>query len=121
MLKLMKRRVVAGIVGFAAIIAASGTSNGGMVLTGAGTAAGFKLSTFADQFPNNGIVGPIGISFTPGGGVIVSSFAAGRNAVFASDTDNQHYSAATLSSTYYGAYNAGGIAHVGNNYYQALQ
>ncbi len=121
MLKKLKRLIVAGIFGLATVIATTGTSNGSMMLTAAGTGAGFTLTTFADRFPNNGVVGPVGIAFTPTGGVMISSYAAGYNAVFATDTDNQHYSAATLSTTFFGGNNVAGIASVGSNYYQALQ
>jgi hypothetical protein len=109
-----------GAVGLA-LLAASGTARAAMSLTAAGTNAGFSLSTFADQFPNNGAVGPVGITFTSTGGVMVSSYAVGRNVVFATDTDGQHYSAAAVSATNYGFANPTGFANSGGNIYQALQ
>jgi hypothetical protein len=90
-----------------------------MTLTSGAAAAGFTLTTFADGFPNSGGVGPVGIGFTSGGGVIVSSYAVGRNAVFPTDTDGQHYSGAAISSSSYAT--PSGIANVGSTLYQALQ
>src|SRR5206468_9952874 len=76
---------------------------------------------FADQFPNNGLVGPVGITFGSAGAVMISSYAAGKVAVFANDIDGQHYSAAALSTTTYTASNAAGLATTGGNYYMDLQ
>jgi hypothetical protein len=96
------------------------TARGAMTLTAGASAAGFTLTTFADGFPFNGSgVGPVGIGFTSGGAVIVSSYAVGKNAVFATDTDGQHYSGASISSSSYSA--PSGIASVGGHLYQALQ
>jgi hypothetical protein len=92
-----------------------------MALTAAATTDGFSLTTFADQFPNNGAVGPVGITFTSSGGVMVSSYAAGRNVVFATDSDGQHYSGAAVSSSFYGANDPSGLANSGGNIYQARQ
>ena len=120
---MLNRTIARGVLGMAVLMAASGTSSGDMVLTAAGSSAGFGLSTFADGFPTNGGVGPVGIAFTPTGGVIISSYAAGNNAVFAYDTDGQHLSGATLSSgaSLGGGNSPAGIAQVGGNYYQGLQ
>jgi hypothetical protein len=97
--------------------------SGGMTLTAAGAAAGFTLSTFADGFPNSGAggIGPMGITFTNGGGVMVGDYHNGKVAVFATDTDNQHYSRASLSTSSYGADNAAGLATSGGNIYLAGQ
>ena len=97
----MKGRMEVGtlVAGLLLLFAACGTANGAIALTSAGTAAGFSLSTFATGFPNSGNIGPIGIGFIPGGQVIVSSYAAGVNAVFATDTDNQLYTSAALSTS----------------------
>jgi hypothetical protein len=119
----MKRWLGRGLAGVAAValLAAGGQARAGMALTAAGIAEGFTLSTFVDQIPNNGAVGPVGISFTNSGGVIVSSYAVGKNVVFANDVDNQHYSGGVLSATNFGASNPCGITVSGGVLYQALQ
>src|SRR4051812_746065 len=89
----------------ALLLVASTSARGAMILTAAGTSKGFVLTTFADQFPNSGQVGgtgPIGLAINSAGQVMVTSYNAGKIAVFNSDVDNQHYSAAALSSTNYG-------------------
>ncbi len=65
-------------------------AQGGMILTAAGTTAGFTLSTFAYGFENTGGggVGPVGIGFL-GGNVYVSNFQSGFLRIF-SDKDNQN-------------------------------
>jgi Ca2+-binding RTX toxin-like protein len=52
---------------------------------------------------------------------MVSNYAVGNNAVFATDTDGQHLSGATLSSSNFGANSPTGIAMVGTHIYQAQQ
>jgi hypothetical protein len=91
------------------------------MLTVAGTTDGFTLSTFVDQFPSFGSgVGPVGIAVTNTGSVMVSSYATGKNVVFA-DVDNQHFSAGTQSTTSYGGANVAGITNNGTGLFQALQ
>ena len=119
MLKKVHRCIIASVAGMAAIIATSGISYADLTLDPAASAAGFTLTTFADQIPTNGAVGPVGISFTPTGGVIIASYGSGVNAVFASDTDNQHFAGAVLSTDTFAG--PAGIAHIGNNYYEAIQ
>src|SRR5262249_41411929 len=66
-------------------------------------------STFADQFPigtNN--QGPLGIAFTPGGGVLVAD-NPGNVRLFATDTDGQHAPNAPVRQNY-GSENAVGLA-----------
>src|SRR5579884_1515912 len=112
-------RVLYGVAGLAVLLAATGTARAGMTLTAAGTSAGFTLSTFADGFPSSGAVGPVGITFLTNGAVMVSSYAAGRNAVFATDTDGQHYSGAAISTSSY--FTPSGLTNDGGTIYQALQ
>ena len=92
-----------------------------MALTPAGVGDGFTLSTYASGFPNNGAVGPVGITFESGGQVMVSSYANGLIDVFATDTDGQIYSGGTLSATNYGGGNPAGLATTGGKFYLAEQ
>src|SRR5262245_18875809 len=107
------------------LLAAATTANAAMTLTAAGTLAGFSLTTYADGFPATGSavpfggVGPVGIGFS-GGKVIVSSYAVGRNVVFADMADGKHYgSDGVLSTTSYPS--PAGIASLDGHIYQALQ
>jgi hypothetical protein len=90
-----------------------------MTLTAAGISQGFTLSTFADGFPNSNNIGPVGIGFASNGAIVISDFTAGKNAVFATDTDGQHYSGAALSSTFLTG--PTGISNSGGILYQAQQ
>jgi hypothetical protein len=112
--------VCGGITGLALLLASGGAAKAEMTLTAAGMMEGFKLTTFVDQFPNNG-VGPVGITITNTKAVMVSSYATGVNAVFPQDVDNQHFSAAQLSATNYGGSNPCGLTNIGGSLYQALQ
>jgi hypothetical protein len=107
------------MAGVVVLLATSGTATAAMVLTAAGATEGFALTSFADGFPNTGGVGPVGITFTSGGAVMVSSYAAGKNAVFPTDTDGQHYAGAAISTSSYSA--PSGLTTAGGNIYQALQ
>jgi len=104
--------------GFGLFVA--GSAQAAAILTAQGTADGFTLSTFADGFPSTGGIGPLGIGFTSTSGVMVADYT-GRIAVFATDTDGQHYSGATLSTTDYGFNSPVGIAQVGGRYYLSRQ
>jgi hypothetical protein len=92
----------------------------GMVLTPAAVAADFHLSTFANgfSFDHNG-VGPLGIAFTPGGGVMVTNFS-GDVRIFPTDTDGQGAASAPVAQNY-GLSNAVGLAQVGGKYYMTQQ
>src|SRR5947208_3061259 len=76
MLRRYLRRTPRGALAIILVVVAAGQAKAVMTLTAQGTAAGFQLTTFADQFPNTGGggVGPVGISFTTSGGVMVSSY-----------------------------------------------
>ena len=73
-------------------------AQGGMMLTAAGTTAGFTLSTFAYGFENTGSngVGPVGIGFL-GGNVYVSDYQSGNLRIFG-DTDNQNAASVSAAS-----------------------
>jgi hypothetical protein len=99
-------------------------AHGGMVLTAAGTAAGFSLSTFATGFPSesqpSGFAGPLGIVF-PNGGVLVSDIS-GNVRFFPTDVDGQNAAAfPPTAGASYGSGNAHGMAMVGSNIYMNQQ
>lgn len=112
--------VSVGLGTFGAAAVFCGDAHSAAVLTLDGSTAGFTLSTFVDQIPSNGAVGPVGILNTTGGNVMVSGYANGKINVFG-DTDNQHWGAGTASATSYGANNVAGLATLGGNFYAALQ
>jgi hypothetical protein len=92
----------------------------GMMLTPAAVTTGFHLSTFADGFSfNQNGVGPLGIAFTPGGGVMVTSFS-GDVRIFPTDTDGQSAGAVSVAHNY-GLSNAIGLAQVSGHYYMTQQ
>ncbi len=93
-------------------------ANAQLTLTPAGVTAGFSLSTFADNFPSDGSIGPLGIAFN-GGHVIVSDYP-GNVRVFPTDTDGQHANLVAVGQNY-GAHNAVGLATVGSNIYMTQQ
>jgi hypothetical protein len=69
-----------------------------MMLTAAGIAEGFTLSTFASNFPNNGL-GPLGIAFPNSGGVLVSD-GPGNVRLFPTDTDGQNAAGVPVAQNY---------------------
>jgi hypothetical protein len=94
-----------------------------MALTAAGSAAGYRLTTFATGFPTDtiasGVDGPNGIAFIPSGGVAVSDHP-GNVRVFPTTADGQ--SAGNVAAAYnYGYGNALGLARVGSSLYLADQ
>jgi hypothetical protein len=96
-----------------------------MMLTPAAVSQGYRLSTFATDFPGvkdvNGpnYIGPLGIAFPAGGGVLVTDFP-GNIRLFPTDTDGQ--SAKNVSVTQnYGTFNAVGLAQVGQTFYMTQQ
>ena len=94
------------------------TTKAAMVLTAAGTAQGFSLSTFADGFPSSGGVGPVGIAFPTTGGVLVSD-KLGNVRRFATDSDGQNAANAPIGQNYGGINSATGLARIGGNIYMA--
>lgn len=89
----------------------------GLTLTSAGRADGFSLSTFATGFPVASSIGPMGIVFPPGGGVLVSD-ASGNVRRFASDAVGQSAAATPpVAGASDGAGNGAGLARVGANLY----
>jgi hypothetical protein len=96
-----------------------GRAKADLMLTQTAKDEGFQLSTFATGFPSFGNVGPAGIGFTSGGGVLVSDYP-GNVRLFPTASDGQVASAAPVGQNYNVA-NAAGIAQIGNNFYMAQQ
>ena len=90
-------------------------SQADMTLTPEAATAGFTLSTFATNFPNDGVAGPVGIAF-PGSGVMVSDFP-GHVRVFPTHADGQD--AATVTAVAYDFNEATGIAELAGKFYLA--
>ena len=109
-----------GLATVVALAALSGSANAGAILTAAGIGGGFTLSTFVDQIPNGGGVGPVGITNTSGGNIMVTGYNNGEIRVF-SDSDGQHWSAGTAAGTNYCCGNIAGLASVAGRYYVARQ
>jgi hypothetical protein len=105
--------------GVALLLSGVGHARADLILTPAGQAAGFRLSTFATGFPTAGGVpkGPVGIAFPSTGGVVVSDFA-GEVRWFPSDSDGQNASLVPDVNNY-GLQNALGMAQIGSSVYLA--
>jgi hypothetical protein len=87
-----------------------------LMLTSAGVAKGFELTTFATGFPSASFgAGPFGIVFPAGGGVLVSD-APGNVRLFPTNANNQLASSAPVGG-FYGFLNAEGMAIAGGNIY----
>jgi hypothetical protein len=87
------------------------------MLTAAGTAQGFTLSTFADGFVSINSIGPVGIGFPNSGGVLVSD-KDGSVRLFPTDTDGQHASSVSPVFPAGGIGDmakAGGLIYMGQN------
>jgi sugar lactone lactonase YvrE len=95
------------------------TARADMTLTSAGQAQNLSLTTFATGFPSSGGVGPLGIAFVPGGGVLVSDYP-GNVRLFATDTDGQNAANAPIAQNYGGA-NAIDMAQVNGKIYMTRQ
>ena len=98
---------------------ACGTAQASPTLTVAATTAGFSLSEFASGFPVLSGVGPLGIAFVNGGGVMVSDYS-GNVRIFATDTDGQTAASAPVAQNYGGG-NGVGLARLGNFVYMTEQ
>ncbi len=119
----MQQRRFLSLLGVAALTIAGTLSlgnraNAQLTLTGAAATAGFTLSTFADNFPTEGAIGPLGIAFN-GGHVLVSDYP-GNVRVFPTDTDGQHANTIAVAQNY-GAHAAVGMATVGSSIYMTGQ
>src|SRR5689334_19259202 len=89
----------------------------GLALTQVGSAAGFKLTTFASNFPpTNQSIGPAGIIVFSNGHVMVSDLA-GHVRVFSMDKDGQD--AASAPAVTHAISHTQGLALLGNSIYMA--
>lgn len=97
-----------------------GIAQADLMLTAAGSAEGFGLSTFATGFPTTThlglLIGPLGIGFNSAGQVLVSD-RFGDVRLFP-DTDGQNAGAVSPSQNY-GDFSSLGFARVGNAIYLA--
>jgi hypothetical protein len=88
-------------------------------LTPAALADGFRLTPFATGFPSFEGVGPVGIAFPVGGGVLVTDYP-GSARLFPTAADGQ--SAAAVPVTHnYDVNGAVGLAQLGNAFYMTQQ
>lgn len=85
-----------------------------LTLTAGALSGGFVLSTFADNFPTTFGIGPLGITFTPGGALVADY--SGNVRLFTSDADGQHANSVSVAQNY-GVAHAVGLATLGGNYY----
>ena len=115
------KQFCSGMAALVLMASVPATVRAGMMLTPAGVATGFQLTTFADNFPFDSATraGPLGIAFTPGGGVMVTDFP-GNVRVFPTDTDGQRAASVPVAQNY-GLSNAVGLAVVGGKYYMTQQ
>ena len=112
-------RVFLLLSGIAALCSSPFQAKAQLTLTAGAVTAGFGLTTFATGFPTDGAVGPLGITFTASGGVLVADYP-GNLRLFATDVDGQIASAA-INVTNYGSHNALGLATTGGSHYMAQQ
>ena len=91
------------------------------VLTVAGAAQGFTLSTFLDRVPASGVCcGPLGVVNTLGNNILVSSYP-GEVRSF-SDVDGHHWGdSTTVAGANYGGNNGVGLAALNGKYYLTEQ
>jgi hypothetical protein len=105
---------------FSAFLSATGLeARADMVLTSAGQAQNLSLTTFASGFPTSGSIGPLGVAFVPGGGVLVTDYP-GHVRLFATDNDGQNAANAPVAQNY-GFGNAVDMAQVNGNVYMTRQ
>jgi hypothetical protein len=104
---------------------ASRVNADGMSLAQAGIDGHFSLSTFASNYPfdstNN--IGPLGIAFPSGGGVLVTG-SNGDVRLFPSASDGQNALSVPVAYSFgntNGVSNAAGLAQIGNSIYLAQQ
>ncbi len=102
----------------AATLYVAPSANAGMVLTTAGSNAGFGLSTFASNFPSTGYCcGPLGIAFLGNGNVMVTDYPGHVRVM--SNTDGQDASNVTPVTTSFD--NAIGLTSMGGTIYMSSQ
>lgn len=112
-------RIVSRTLACLALLAGAAPARADMVLTEAAAARGFRLSTFASDFPALDGIGPLGIAFPTDGTVLVSDHM-GNVRRFPSHRDGQSANAAPVAQNY-GRYNAVGMAQLGSAIYMTQQ
>ncbi len=118
----MQRRHYSGsmMLVLALLVFTIDSARASMLLTPAGTTAGFTLSTFADGFPTTGFCcGPLGVAFPKSGGVMVADYP-GNVYLFPTDTDGQHAGSVT-PVTGYGSNGPADLASIGGKIYMTDQ
>ena len=120
------RRLLAAAVGLAVAAAwGSGGARADLMVTPDASDAGFRLATFASDFPTltdpqiGKEVGPLGVAFTSDGGVLVTD-KPGFLRFFATTDINQSATSASVVHDYT-ADKATGLAQVGNTIYMTRQ
>ncbi len=111
-----KARYASAII-FLAVFAAAAQAQ--MQLTPAASTAGFKLTLFADGFPNVYGIGPVGIGFPNSGGVVVTDYP-GNVRLFPTNTDGQHANAINPAQNL-GSSSGAGIAKAGGHIFAGDQ
>ncbi|MBL8472506.1 MAG: hypothetical protein KF778_07640 [Rhodocyclaceae bacterium] len=114
------RKLLGQVVSLAGICIAIGYGHAqAAVLTAAGIAEGFTLSTFLDSVPASGACcGPLGVANTTGGIMVTNYF--GDVKVF-TDVDGHHWGDVPAPAASFGFANAVGLARVGGNFYMTQQ
>lgn len=101
-------------VGVAGLLIA-GSARADLMVTAAGAADGFSISTFASSMPNNGSYGPMGTVTTSAGNILVTDYSAPATYSF-NDVDGQTPASALAVSNAgvgnFGITNAGGQIYV---------
>jgi hypothetical protein len=96
-----------------------GQARADFTITQAGLDQGLSVSTFASGFPNSNGVGPLGVAFVPGGGVLVAD-KLGNVRLFPTDADNQNAANAPVGQNY-GFNNAVDMAQTNGHVFMSRQ
>ncbi len=91
------RSLLFAATAISAVVAAGGAARADLALTAAGVDAGFSLATsssgYKDSNGNGTGVGPLGVGFTSGGGMVVSYYNDNALVFYGSSSNNQTVSA----------------------------
>ena len=114
----MRSRIIFSVAVLSMLGAGVSDIRAAMVLTAAGTAQGFTLTTFVDSFPNGGGIGPVGMTFNNSGKAIIGDYNTGSMYLF-NDINGQHASAAAITGN--DGSGIAGLVNLGGNLYGAQQ
>lgn len=111
--------VAALAVAAGAVMLCGSAAHAQLTLTPAANMDGrhFILTTFATDFPSNSNIGPTGVDFPIGGGVLVSSFNGNLQFFPNAHVDDQSALAFPPFHVFPGFNNALGLAHLGSTVY----